>query len=291
MERKLVNDAVAYIRSLAALRQRNTEWAERTVREAANLTAREALEQDVIDLVAEDLDALLAALDGRKVRIDGATIELDLGGAEIVRIEPGWRYEFLALITEPNIAYILLMLGIYGLLLEFYNPGFGLPGVTGVICLLLAAYAMQMLPINYTGLALILIGIGLIVAEVITPSIGVLGAGGAIAFIAGSVLLLDTELPGDRVSIPIIAAFAAASFGVAVFSAGAALRARRLRVGTGREAMIGSTAVALEDFTGQGLVRAFSETWRAESRHPVRAGDRLRILAVDGLVLKVEPEE
>jgi membrane-bound serine protease (ClpP class) len=291
MERKLVNDAVAYIRSLAALRERNAEWAERTVREAANLTAPEALEQNVIDLVAEDLDALIAALDGRTVRLESGTIQLDLGEIRIVKIEPGWRYEFLALITEPNIAYILLMLGIYGLLLEFYNPGFGVPGVTGVICLLLAAYALQMLPINYSGLALILVGIALMIAEVITPSIGVLGAGGAIAFVAGSVLLLDTDLPGYRVSVPIIAAFAVASFAVAAFGAGAALRARRLRVGTGREGMIGSTAVAIEDFAERGLVRAFSETWQAESRQPVCKGARLRITAVDGLLLKVEPEE
>lgn len=290
MERKLVNDAVAYIRSLAALRERNAEWAERTVREAANLTAKEALEQNVIDVIAEDIDSLLDALDGRTVRIDGATIHLDVGTAEIVRIEPGWRYEFLALITEPNVAYILLMLGIYGLLLEFYNPGFGVPGVTGIICLLLAAYALQMLPINYSGLALILVGIVLMVAEVITPSVGVMGVGGAIAFIAGSVLLLDSDLPGYRVSIPIIVAFAVASLGIVAFGAGAALRVRHMHPSIGREAMVGAAAVALEDFTERGLVRAFGETWQAESKSPVRKGDRLRILAVDGLLLNVERE-
>jgi membrane-bound serine protease (ClpP class) len=291
MERKVINDAVAYIRGLADLRGRNAEWAEKTVREAANLPAREALEANVIDLVAEDLDELIAALDGRTIRLDGGAVTLDLEGAEIVTIEPGWRYEFLALITNPNIAYILLMIGIYGLILEFYNPGFGLPGVTGVICLLLAAYALQMLPVNYAGLALMLVGIALMVAEALTPSVGVMGVGGAIAFVAGSIILMDSDLPGYRVSIPIIAAFAASSVGVFLIGVGAAVRARTGHIVSGREAMIGSTAVALEDFERLGTVRAFSENWQAESPRPVRKGARLRVTAVEGLLLKVEPED
>src|SRR5512134_1581364 len=174
MERKVVNDAVAYIRGLATLRGRNADWAEGTVREAENLTAADALEQNVIDLIAEDLDALLVALDGRMVTVAGTTVTLDLEGAEIKTIVPGWRDELLALITNPNVAYILLMLGIYGLILEFYNPGTAVPGVTGVICLLLAAYALQMLPVSYAGLALLLFGVALMVAEIVTPTVGVL---------------------------------------------------------------------------------------------------------------------
>jgi membrane-bound serine protease (ClpP class) len=291
MERKVVNDAVAYIRGLATLRGRNVEWAEQTVREAANLPAQEALDEGVIDLIAPDLDALFAALDGRSVMLESGAVTLDLTGAEVKTVEPGWRYELLALITDPNVAYILLMLGVYGLLLEFYHPGTGVPGVTGVICLLLAAYGLQMLPINYAGVALLLVGIGLMVAEVITPTLGVLGVGGAIAFISGSIILFDSDLPGYRVSMPIIAAFAVASIGIVVFVGGLAFRARRQRVSTGRESMLGAAAIALEDFDGQGLVRAFSEIWQARARVHVHKGDRMRVTSVDGLVLTVERED
>jgi len=291
LERKIVNDAVAYIRGLATLRGRNADWAEMTVREAANLTARDALEQNVIDLIAEDLDALIAALDGRTVTVASSTVTLDVKGAEIKTIVPGWRDELLALITNPNVAYILLMLGIYGLILEFYHPGTGVPGVTGVICLLLAAYALQMLPVSYAGLALILFGIALMVAEIVTPTVGVLGVGGVIAFVVGSIILFDSDLPGYRVSLPIIAAAAAASAGVFFVGLNAAMRARRLKVSTGREAMIGATAIALEDFAERGNVRAFSEDWLAQSPRPVRKGDRLRVTSVEGLVLRVEPGE
>jgi membrane-bound serine protease (ClpP class) len=195
------------------------------------------------------------------------------------------------MITNPNVAYLLLMIGLYGLILEFYSPGVGVPGVTGVICLLLGAYALQMLPINYAGLALLLVGIALMVAEVMTPTIGVLGVGGVIAFVAGSIILFDSDLPGYRVSMPIIAAMAAASAGLFIFGLGAAMRARRLRVDTGREGMIGASAVALEDFAERGRVRAFSENWLAESPRPVRKGEKLRVTGVEGLVLRVVAEE
>jgi membrane-bound serine protease (ClpP class) len=290
MERKVVNDAVAYIRGLATLRGRNAEWAEATVREAANLPAAEALEQNVIDLVAEDLDALLAALDGRTVAVDGGSVTLDLADPDLVTVEPNWRDRLLAIITNPNVAYLLLMIGIYGLIFEFYNPGLGVPGVVGVICLLLGAYALQMLPLSYAGLALILLGLALMVAEVVTPTVGVLGAGGVIAFVAGSIMLFDSELPAYRVSLPIVAAVAAASAGIFILGLGAAARARRLRVSTGREAMLGAPAVALEDFTETGRVRAFSESWQARSAQPVHKGDKLRITAIDGLVLTVEAD-
>jgi membrane-bound serine protease (ClpP class) len=290
MERKVVNDAVAYIRGLATLRGRNADWAEATVREAANLTAVEALEQDVIDLIADSLDALLAELDGRTIAVEGATVTLDLADADVVTVVPDWRDELLALITNPNVAYLLLMLGLYGLIFEFYSPGLGVPGVAGVICLLLGAYALQMLPISYAGLALIFVGIGLMVAEVVTPTVGVLGVGGVIAFVAGSIMLFDSELPGYRVSLPIIAAVAVASAAAFMLGLGAAARARRLRVSTGREAMLGGSAVALEDFAERGWVRAFGETWQARSPRPARKGDKLRVTAIDGLVLTVEPD-
>jgi membrane-bound serine protease (ClpP class) len=291
MERKVVNDAVAYIRGLATLRGRNVEWAEATVREAANLPAAEALEMNVIDLIAEDLDALLAALDGRTIAIESGSITLDLAEPEIVSVVPDWRDELLALITNPNVAYLLLMIGIYGLILEFYSPGLGVPGVVGVICLLLGAYALQMLPISYAGLALILVGIALMVAEIVSPTVGVFGVGGVVAFIAGSIMLFDSELPGYRVSLPLVAAVAVASATLSILGLGAAARVRRMRVTTGREAMLGAPAVALEDFDANGLVRAFSESWQARSATPVRKNDRLRVIGVDGLVLTVEPEE
>jgi membrane-bound serine protease (ClpP class) len=290
MERKVVNDAVAYIRGLATLRGRNADWAEQTVREAANLTAAEALEHNVIDLVAEDLGALLVALDGRTIAVEGATVTLDLEGAEVETIVPGWRDELLALITDPNVAYILLMLGLYGLIFEFYNPGTAVPGVAGVICLLLAAYALQMLPVSYAGLGLLLFGIVLMVAEIVTPTVGALGVGGVIAFVAGSIILFDSDVPGYRVSVPIIAAAAAASAAVFLLGVGSAMRARKLKVSTGREAMIGASAVALEDFAERGNVRAFSENWLAQSPRPVRKGDKLRVTGVEGLVLRVEAE-
>ncbi|MDH3713982.1 MAG: nodulation protein NfeD [Gammaproteobacteria bacterium] len=291
MERKIINDAVAYLRGLAQLRGRNQEWAEKTVREGANLPAADALEQDVIDVIATDVDDLLAKLNGKTVTIEGQERTLDLSAPNLTRIEPDWRHKFLALITNPNVAYILLMIGIYGLIIEFYNPGLGGPGIVGVICLLLGAFALHMLPINYAGLALMLVGVALMVAEAFTPTFGVLGLGGAIAFVIGSIMLMDTELPAYQISLPIIAAFAAASIGLFVFAVGAAFRARRGQVVTGKESMIGTTAVVLENFDGTGRVRAFGEIWQATSEQPLTKGATVRIVKVDGLTLKVEPRD
>lgn len=206
-------------------------------------------------------------------------------------VEPDWRHEFLSLITDPNVAYILLMIGIYGLILEFYNPGIGLPGITGVICLLLGAYALQMLPINYVGLALIVVGIGLMVVEAMSPSFGVFGLGGMVAFVLGSVILMDTELEAFRISLSIIAAFAVASTAVFVFALSMLLRARRQKVVSGLEAMLGSTAIALQAFDHAGHVRAFSENWKAESNEPIGKGDTVEIIGIDGLTLKVKKQE
>ncbi|MDH3451891.1 MAG: nodulation protein NfeD [Gammaproteobacteria bacterium] len=291
MERKIINDAVAYIRGLAQLRGRNQEWAEKTVREGANLPAVDALAQNIIDLVATDVDDLLRQLDGRRVTIDGQERTLDLSSPNVKRVEPDWRHELLALITNPNVAYILLMIGIYGLIIEFYNPGLGGPGIVGVICLLLGAFALHMLPINYVGLALMLVGVALMAAEAFTPTFGVLGLGGAIAFILGSIMLMDTDLPAYQISLPIIAAFAVASIGLFVFAVGAALRARHGRVTTGTESMVGATAEALEDFDATGRVRAFGENWQASTERPVTKGSTVRIVQVDGLTLKVEPSD
>ncbi len=291
MERKVVNDAVAYIRGLAELRGRNQEWAEKTVREAANLTASQALAQKVIDLIATNLDDLFAKLDGREIKTEGGTVTLDLDNPDIRRVEPGWRFELLSVITDPNVAYILLMIGIYGLILEFYHPGTGVPGVIGVICLLLAAYALQMLPVNYAGLALIVVGIGLMLAEAFTPGFGVLGVGGGAAFVIGSVILMDTDLPGYQISMPIIAAFAASSVAIVLVVVGAAVRARRRKVVTGRESIVGSRAEVLDDFADRGLVRLHGEIWQARSHVPLTKGAKVRIVGMNDLVLTVEPQE
>jgi membrane-bound serine protease (ClpP class) len=291
MERKVINDAVAYIRGLAELRGRNQDWAEKTVREAANLTATDALASHVIDLIATDRTDLLTKLDGRTIKLDGGTATLDLKDPDIKIVQPGWRYELLSVITDPNVAYILLMIGIYGLILEFYHPGTAVPGVIGVICLLLAGYALQMLPVNYAGLALMIVGIGMMIAEAFAPGFGVLGVGGAIAFVIGSVILMDTDLPGYQISLPIIAAFAASSVGVFLFIVGAAIKSRGRKVVTGRDAMIGASAEVLEDFADRGLVRLHGEVWQARSRAPLVKGARVRIVRIDDLVLTVEPQE
>ncbi len=289
MTKKVVNDAVAYLQGLAELRGRNIEWAEATVRDGANLRASEALEQNVIDVVAASLPELLDAIDGREVQVDNQTHVVRTKGAVLVRVESDWRHELLSIITDPSIAYGLLIIGIYGLILEFYNPGMIFPSVLGVICLLLGAYGLQMLPVNYAGMALIVLGIGLMVAEVMTPSIGVFGVGGLVAFVAGSILLIDTDVPGYDIPYGLIASFAAGTGALAFFAVGAAIRARQQPVVTGVETMIGTTATALEDFDDAGNVRAAGEIWLAESPAPVRKGDLVRITGIEGLRLFVEP--
>ncbi len=291
MTKKVVNDAVAYLQSLAELRGRNVEWAEATVREGVNLRASEALEANVIDLIAEDMSALLQALHGRSVEVNGETRQFDTQGATIHRVAVDWRHEILSVITNPSIAYGLLIIGVYGLILEFYNPGMIFPAVLGMICLLLGAYGLQMLPVNYAGVALIVLGIGLMVAEVMTPTVGVLGVGGVVAFVIGSVLLIDSDMPGYDIPYALIGAFAAVSAAISFFVVGAAMRARRQPVVTGTGVMLGKTAVALEDFETTGTVRAFGEIWQAHTSAPLRAGQEAIITAIDGLTLTVTPQE
>lgn len=288
MDRKVINDAVAYIRSIAELRGRNVEWAEKTVREASNLPAREALELGIIDLVAEDLDDLLAQIDGMTVDVNGRSATLETADSEIHRIETDWRYELLSTITDPNVAYILMMIGLYGLILEFYNPGLGVGGIVGIICLLVGAYALQMLPINYAGLALIIVGIGLMVAEAFTPSFGILGVGGLAAFVIGSIILMDTDLPGYQISMPIIAGVATASAALVFLTVGAAVRARMASVVSGAEAMIGTEGEVLDDFERAGRVRAAGEVWQARSREPLEKGARVTVAALEGVRLEVK---
>ena len=289
MERKAVNDAVAYIRGLAELRGRNADWAERAVREAASLSAEAALKQDVIDVIAADRAALLRLLHGRQVKVAGATVTLVTRGAAVRVVEPDWRVRLLAIITNPNVAYILMLIGIYGLLLEFYNPGSLVPGTVGAISLLLALFAFQVLPVNYAGMALILLGIGLMVGEAFMPSFGMLGVGGIVAFVIGSIILMDTEAPGYGIHGGVIAGVAMASALFFIFVIAFFIKARRVPVVSGAEELSGAEAEVLADFSRRGVVRVHGEHWAAVTQVPLRAGQRVRVVGRDGLTLKVAP--
>jgi len=286
---KAVNDAVAYIRSLAEKRGRNADWAETAVREGASLSAPQALERDVIELVAADIDALLRAADGREIETAAGSVTLATAGATVERIEPGWRIELLAVLTNPTVAYVLMLIGIYGLLLEGYNPGAILPGVAGAICLLLALYAFQLLPVNYVGLGLILLGIALMVAEATVPSFGVLGFGGAIAFVLGSVLLMDVDVPGYGVNLGVIAGIAASAVALLGATLWLLWRSRQARVITGESGLIGESVEALEAIEREGWALVAGERWRVRTSRPLHAGQHARVTGREGLLLDVEP--
>jgi membrane-bound serine protease (ClpP class) len=290
MERKVVNDAVAYIRSLAELRGRNAEWAESAVRGAASLSATQALHEKVIDLIAQDVPDLLARIDGREVRVADRTVKLATRSLALVQARPDWRTQLLAVITHPTVAYGLMLIGIWGLLLEGYNPGAVLPGVAGSICLLIALFAFQVLSVNYAGLALVAVGVGMIVAEFFFPTYGSLGIGGLIAFVVGSLILFDSDTPGLQVGRSLIAAIASVGGLIIAGIAFLATRAMRRPVTTGAQAMIGASAEVLADFSGRGSVRYGGELWNARSTAALRAGEPARIVKVEGLTLWVEPQ-
>ena len=289
MTAKHVNDAVAYIRSLAQMRGRNAEWAEQAVREAASLPASEALAQGVVDLVARDVDDLLEKIQGRTVNVLGRDRVVDVKGAAHEVIAPDWRSRLLSVITDPNILPLLMTLGMLGLIYELLNPGFVLPGVLGGICIILALYASQVLPVNFAGVALIVLGIVFMVAEVFAPSFGVLGIGGISAFIIGSVILIDTDAPGFGVSIPFVVSLGVVTGLLFIGLMTMVARMRRRPVVSGREEMLGALGVALEDFDTDGRVRVHSENWRARSTVPIRAGQTVRVTGLEGLVVDVAP--
>jgi membrane-bound serine protease (ClpP class) len=291
LTRKATNDAVAYIRGLAQMRHRNAQWAERAVREAVSLPANEALKMKVIDLVAADVPSLAEKLNGRTVEVGGAKQVLKTAGLPIHVIEPDWRTQVLGVITNPSIAYILILVGAYALLFEFMNPGLVLPGVVGAIAILVALYALHLLPVSYAGLALMFLGIGFMAAEAFFPAYGSLGIGGLAAFVLGSLMLFqDTDLPGFDIPYALIAGVAAASAAFLLFLFGMAARSRRAAVVSGREEMIGAPGEALEDFAREGWARVHGERWKVRSPAPVRRGERLRVTAIDGLTLEVARE-
>ncbi|WP_237067355.1 NfeD family protein [Microbulbifer guangxiensis] len=292
MERKVINDSVAYIRGLANRYGRNADWAEKAVREAATLTAREALEENVIDIVAKDPADLVKQVAGRKVQLESGEVAVqeDIAELPIRDYEPDWRNELLALITNPQVAYILLLVGIYGLIFEGYNPGALVPGIVGVICLLLAFYALQVLPINYAGLALIIVGALLIVAEVFMPSFGALGIGGVIAMVIGSVMLIDSDVPGMQVSRKLIGAVAGVS-GLAMLgllmAVGRSLRQPKVASDL---AMVGRSATVKSVEEDEVLVTIGGEIWSAHCDTELVPGQHVRVVAEHGLWLQVEPE-
>ncbi|MFM0199371.1 nodulation protein NfeD [Paraburkholderia fungorum] len=317
--RKQVHDAAAYIRGLAQMRGRNADWAERAVREAVSLSASEALAQHVVDLNARDIPDLLRQVDGRTISTSHGDVKLSTTNAAVVTLEADWRSQFLAVITDPNVALVLLMIGMYGLFFEFANPGFVLPGVVGAISLLMGLFAMQMLPVNYVGLGLIFLGIAFLIGEAFLPTFGSLGFGGVAAFVIGALMLIDTDVPGYGIPLPLIAAVVVFSVAFVFGVSRLALRARRQPVVTGSEGLIGSVGVVLDggllpegallsgDATAHatanatvdapagatlaGWAQVHGERWRVSSTAPVAAGHAVRVTARRGLTLTVVPAE
>lgn len=288
---KAMNDAAAYIRGLAELRGRNAEWAERAVREAVSLPAGEALKLKVGDYIAADRADLLRQLDGKRVAVQGNNQLLATAEAPTIDYEADWRTRLLAVITNPSIALILLMVGVYGLFFEFSNPGFVAPGVIGGISLLVALFALQLLPLNYAGLALIGLGIALMIAEMFVPSFGSLGIGGVVAFVIGAVMLVDTDVPGYGIPVALVVVVAATSALFIAAVGGLALKARRRPVVTGREQLVGTTGEVLPMSGGDRWVRVHGELWRAAADVELRPGQRVRVVGLDGLTLTVKPLE
>jgi membrane-bound serine protease (ClpP class) len=289
MDQKAMNDAVAYIRSLADRHGRNADWAESAVTEAATLTAREALEQDVIEFIAEDPQELLALIDGYEVEIGGESRAISTSDAEIEVFEANWRIRLLTVISNPEIVLLLGLIGLYGLMYEGWNPGAIVPGVVGAICLLLAAYALQVLPVNYAGLALIIVGIALIVAEAYAPSFGALGLGGITAFVFGAIIMFDSDIPGFGISIAFVIGVGLTFALLLIWLLGFLLKLRRRGAVSGEGSIIGGTAVAMEDFVGDGKVWLEGEAWHARSQVAVTKDEQLIVTRLDGLTLDVEP--
>jgi membrane-bound serine protease (ClpP class) len=289
MERKVLNDAIAYIRGLAEAHGRNADWAEDAVVNAATLTAAQALEKNVIDLIADNENDLLAAINGREVTVNHKSVTLKTDSLDVESVEPGWRLKILSAIASPEIALLLMLIGIYGLVFEGWNPGAIVPGVVGVISLLLAAYALQVLPVNYAGLALILVGFAMIVAEAFVPSFGALGLGGIVAFIFGSIMMFDSGIPGFGISITFVVILAVIFGLLLLWLIGYLLKLRRRGAVSGRGSIVGGVGLALNSFTGEGQVWLEGEAWKAVSKVAVRKGQSVTVRDLEGLVLHVEP--
>jgi membrane-bound serine protease (ClpP class) len=291
MERKVLNDAIAYIRGLADSQGRNADWAENAVRNAATLTAKDALEKNVIDVIASDVDELLEAINGREVNVNNEKITIESEGITVETVEPNWRIKFLRLIANPQVLLLLIALGTYGLLFEGYNPGAIYPGVVGIISILLAAYALQVLPVNYAGLALIIVGFALILAEAFVPSFGALGIGGIAAFVFGSIMMFDSGIPGFGISKAFVFSFAIVAGGLMFLLVTFMLKLQRRGAVSGKGSIIGGVGTAMQTFTGEGKIWLEGEAWAAVSSELVKKDQHVRVRAIDGLTLLVEPIE
>ncbi len=289
LEKKVINDAMAYIKSLAELNDRNITWAMEAVKEAKSISAKDALRYHVIDMMAENSIELLNKLDGTRLRVSGKEVILSTKNALIHPFEPDWKTQLLMIITDPNIAYMLLLIAIYGIFFELVNPGAIFPGVIGVISGVISLYALNMLPFNYAGLLLILLGIAFMVAEVLIAGFGILGIGGVAAFAFGSLLLFDTDTLGSGVSIPLIIAFTLVSLAFFIFVIRFLIKSRSVKIVTGVDEMIGSTAEVLESSEKGYRVRCHGEVWYAESDSDLDIGQKVRVESLSGLVLHVNP--
>jgi membrane-bound serine protease (ClpP class) len=296
MEEKVLNDTVAWARSLAELRGRNAEWAERTVKESLSVAASEAVKDGAVDLVADNLDDLLIKLDGRPVTLPQGTVKLRTAGAEVRPVEMWWGDRILGVLSNPNVAFLLMIFGFYGILFELYTPGWGVAGTVGVICLVLAFFALAVLPINYVGLALIALALALFVAEVFITSFGFLTLGGVVCLVLGGLMLVESPAGFQRISLGVLIPVALATGGITFFLVGSIVKAHRGRVQTGSETLLGGEAHAAADFTPDGkgytgMVRIHGELWKATSTSPVRANQVLKVLQRDGLTLTVQGTE
>jgi membrane-bound serine protease (ClpP class) len=291
MERKVMNDAIAYIRGLAERHGRNADWAEKAVTEAATLTATEALEQNVIEFIADDHAALLEMINGHEIEIDGETVALETGGVVIEEFETSLRIKILSAVASPEIVLILGMIGLYGLMYEGWNPGAIIPGVVGIICLLLAAYGLQVLPVNYAGLALIIVGLGLMTAEAFAPSFGALGLGGIAAFVFGAIMMFDSGIPGFGISLTFVIAIAVIFALLIVWMVSYVLKLRRRGAVSGTGSIIGGVGVAMSDFVGEGKVWLEGEAWAARSNQPVNKDEEVVVTDLVGLTLQIEPKK
>ena len=289
MAHKVINDATAYLRSLAKLRGRNEEWAVKAIHAAESLPAEEALAMNVIDLIAVDEEDLLQQINGRTIKLANKNFVLDTQALSRENIVPDWRNKFLAVITNPSVAYILVLIGLYGLFFEFSNPGAIVPGVAGGIALILALYAFQMLPVNYAGLGLMLLGMILIILEALVPSFGALGIGGIIAFTVGSIILMDTDIPGFGVPLALIASVSITTTAVFLLIVVMLVKARRQPVISGSEELVNARARALMDFDHKGVVLIHGERWNARSKVAVKRDDEVIVNSIDGLTLLVTP--
>jgi membrane-bound serine protease (ClpP class) len=292
MERKVLEDAVSYIRGLAERHGRNGDWAEEAVREAVNLGSSEALELNVIDVVAPDLAGLLSAVDGRTVQMASGPRTLETAGLQLVRAKPDWRTRLLSVITDPNVAYFLMIIGFYGIIFELANPGAVVPGVIGAISLVLALFAFQVLSVNYAGLALIMLGLAFIVGEAFVPSFGILGIGGIVAFVTGSVILMDGS--HRQISLPTIGGTAVVAGGFMLWTVTRFIGLRRRHPVSGSEQIVHEHGLALDDFKPEhdqflGHVRVSGERWNARSGSAITDGMEVRVTGIDGLTLQVEP--